>query len=604
MRGLWPLLLVCGLMFSFTSISELKAGEEAAPDKDGIVWEKWSDDIFARAKKEHKFVLLDLEAVWCHWCHVMAEVTYKDPDVIRLMKSRYIAVRVDQDSRPDLSNRYEDYGWPATVVFGEDGKEIIIRSAYIPPKPMASILQAIIDDPSPGPSVQAAPELRFQNSGALPEELRKQLEADHLSRYDKVNQGWGFSHKYLQWDSVEYCMLKGDAESDAMAKGNLTAQLALIDPVWGGVYQYSTGGRWDEPHFEKIMQHEAPNLRLFALGFQKYGDPAYLKAAQDIYKYLNTFLSSPDGAFYVSQDADVVQGEHSAEYFKLDDAGRRKVGMPRIDRHVYSRDNGWAIAAVCQLYSATGDAQYLERAIKAAKWVQANRALPGGGFRHDEKDVSGPYLSDSLAMAQAFLSLYAVSGDRAWLAHAEETAGYIAKTFSGSEAGLATVVPPANGLLAPQRPLREENVDAARFGNLLFYYTGKKEYRELSDRAFKFLTAPEIANRLPAAAVLMADYELSKKNEPVHLVVVGSKSDEVAKAMFKSALSYGAPYRRVEWYDRSEGPLPNPGGIEYPDRKDVVAFVCANLRCSLPITRPDAIRGIADKLIGAKKPGN
>src|SRR3982750_4326240 len=74
-----------------------------------IVWEKWSDDIFERAKKENKFVLLDLEAVWCHWCHVMAEVTYKDPGVIKLMNSRYIAVRVDQDSRPDLSNRYEDY---------------------------------------------------------------------------------------------------------------------------------------------------------------------------------------------------------------------------------------------------------------------------------------------------------------------------------------------------------------------------------------------------------------------------------------------------------------------------------------------------------------
>ena len=74
-----------------------------------------------------KFVLLDLEAVWCHWCHVMDETTYRDPAVMALLDSNYIAVKVDQDSRPDLANRYENYGWPATVVFGPDGGEIVKR---------------------------------------------------------------------------------------------------------------------------------------------------------------------------------------------------------------------------------------------------------------------------------------------------------------------------------------------------------------------------------------------------------------------------------------------------------------------------------------------
>src|SRR5271155_3689454 len=119
-----------------------------------IVWQGWSDGVFDQAKREHKFVLLDLEAVWCHWCHVMAETTYQDPHVIALMGSKYIAVRVDQDARPDLSNRYEDYGWPATIVFAADGSEIVKRQGYLNPAEMASMLQAIIDDPSPGPSVR------------------------------------------------------------------------------------------------------------------------------------------------------------------------------------------------------------------------------------------------------------------------------------------------------------------------------------------------------------------------------------------------------------------------------------------------------------------
>ena len=76
----------------------------------GLKWQGWSDSVFDQAKREHKFVLLDLEAVWCHWCHVMADTTYKDPQVIALLQSKYIVVRVDQDSRPDLASRYEDYG--------------------------------------------------------------------------------------------------------------------------------------------------------------------------------------------------------------------------------------------------------------------------------------------------------------------------------------------------------------------------------------------------------------------------------------------------------------------------------------------------------------
>ena len=95
--------------------------------KEAIVWRSWSPAAFADAGREHKFVLLDLEAVWCHWCHVMDQETYSDPKVIALINARYIALRVDQDARPDLSNRYEDYGWPATVVFAADGSEIVKR---------------------------------------------------------------------------------------------------------------------------------------------------------------------------------------------------------------------------------------------------------------------------------------------------------------------------------------------------------------------------------------------------------------------------------------------------------------------------------------------
>jgi uncharacterized protein YyaL (SSP411 family) len=134
-----------------------------------ILWRPWSDSVFAEARNEHRFVLLDLGTVWCHWCHVMDEVTYRDPGVIDLVRKRFIAVRVDADSRPDLSNRYEDYGWPATIVFNADGGEIVKRRGYLPPRPMASMLQAIIDDPTPGPPVVEETPLTATSHGGWPQ---------------------------------------------------------------------------------------------------------------------------------------------------------------------------------------------------------------------------------------------------------------------------------------------------------------------------------------------------------------------------------------------------------------------------------------------------
>ncbi len=97
-------------------------------------WQPWSADLFAKAKAENRLVILDLEAVWCHWCHVMEKTTYKNPDVAYLLKSKFITVRVDQDANPDLSNRYGDWGWPATIIFAPDGTEIVKRAGYIEPK--------------------------------------------------------------------------------------------------------------------------------------------------------------------------------------------------------------------------------------------------------------------------------------------------------------------------------------------------------------------------------------------------------------------------------------------------------------------------------------
>jgi len=561
-----------------------------------LEWHTWSDDVFKEAKSENRFVLLDLEAIWCHWCHVMDTTTYKDPQTIELLKSKYIVVKVDQDSRPDLATRYEDYGWPATIVFDSSGQEIVKRQGYIPPQEMVSMLKAIIKDPTPGPSVVPEEPVQFADSPFLSAEARKKLQDRYNAAYDWKYGSWGTVQKFLDWDGTEYAMdlaRKGDAQAEKMARQTLDAQLNLLDPAWGGVYQYSTDGDWKHAHFEKIMQFQAEDLRIYSIGYAQFHEQRYLHAAQAIRGFLKTFLTSPDGAFYTSMDADLVEGKHSANYFALSDAGRRKQGVPKVDKHIYSRENGWAISGMAALYQATGDEAVLADAKRAAEYIIANRSIEGGGFRHGDKDAAGPYLNDTLAMTRAFLALYASTGDREWLKRAQDSMHYIEANFRNTAGAgyIASRASTVGGFSA--RPERDENVALARTANLLFQYTGDEGYQKVSQEAMKYVVTPKIMRENSALPTLLAELELTAS--PVHLTIVGHKDDTAAQALFHTALQFPSGYKRIEWWDTREGRLPNPD-VQYPELSKAAAFVCTQKSCSSPIFQADQLLAKAEKL--------
>jgi uncharacterized protein YyaL (SSP411 family) len=561
-----------------------------------VQWTPWSDAVFQRARAEHRFVLLDLGAVWCHWCHVMDEVTYRDPKVIALINKSYIAVRVDQDARPDLANRYQNYGWPATIVFAADGSEIVKRQGYIEPRAMASLLQAIIDDPTPGPSVQPEKPVTFADAGALTGEQREEMRRRFFAAYDSKLGGWGHEDKFLDWNALLYCLENasaGDARAETMCRQTLKSGLKLLDPVWGGVYQYSTDGDWDHPHFEKIMPFQAENMRVFSIAYARWHDPVYLHAAQGIHRFLQNFLTNPDGAFYVSEDADLVDGQHSAGYFALDDKGRRKLGVPRIDKHIYARENGLGITGLAALFAASGDENCLAEARRAADWVLANRSLPDGGFRHDAQDAAGPYLADTLEMARAFLQLYVVTGERPWLAKAESASDFINAHFK-AVAGFNSVAAAADTTFAP-RPDPDENVAVALWANLLGHYSGRTADHAMAQHAMRYLAAPAlVAQRGWATApVLLADLELNA--DPQHITIVGGKDDPLARSLFAAAIATPAVYNQTEWFDVRDGPLPG-SEISYPQLKEAAAFLCSGQTCSSPISEASALQAKLHRL--------
>ena len=556
-----------------------------------ITWQtQLGPEVFRTASEQDRFVLLDLHAVWCHWCHVMDEETYGDRQVRALIAKRFLPVSVDADNDPGLASRYGAWGWPATIVLAPDGTEIVKRRGFIPAQQMASLLAAIIDDPSPGPSVGRAVDPGPTDAAALTDLQRQALQATYLAQYDVGHGGWGQIHKYVDAATIELALSQldaGDLNAERRVRETLDANLNLIDPVWGGVYQYSDTADWRSPHYEKLLSYQADDLRVYSEAYARWHDPRYLEAAGSIRRYLAEFLTDPDGAFYVSQDADLSARVPGAKYYRLGDQGRRSLGLLRVDRHLYARENGWAIGALCRYFDVTGDAASLASAVRAAEWIVAHRSN-AGGFRHDESDQGGPYLEDSLSMGGAFLALYRSTGERQWLSRAAEVLAFINAQLRHPVAGFIASPVSASAIGVFREPVRpyDQNAVTARLANLVHRYTGNIEYRQIAQHAMKWLVTIPPDDADLHADVLLADRQLGAP--PTHITVVGAKADPAARSLHAAALTYPAPYLQIDWWDRSEGPLPNTT-VDYPVLPRAAAFACSANACSLPVYEPDLL---------------
>ena len=557
----------------------------AASADSNLQWVAWSKDVLAKAKSENRFVILDLEAVWCHWCHVMEQTTYRDAKVTGLLKSKYLTVRVDQDANPDLSARYGDWGWPATIIFAPDGTELVKRRGYIPPEDMVSLLQAIIDDPTPGPSAGGVEIITPSATSVLTAAARKKLAGSVTEAYDAKFGGWGDVHKFIDADSMDYVLQlaeQGDAGGRRMAETTLTSAIALIDPVWGGIYQYSDSKDWRSPHYEKIMWYQANGLRQYAGAYSLFKEVKYLDAAKNIYRYMTAKLLNADGVFFATQDADVDAALLGKDFYKLDDAARRSLGrQPRIDSNIFARENGWAISALATYANATGEDLPLAQAERAADWIVANRRGVDGIFQHSEHDRGGPFLGDTVAMGNAAIDLYAATGKRHWLDVARESGTALAG-FRDPEGGFiaAKTAEGSDGVLAKPYKDLDEQVHAARFAIRLWRYLGDVKAKDLSEHAMKYLASPEVLDSgRVAAGTLATDGEMTR--EPAHITIVGHKDDREAIQLHAAARRYPAMNKRLDWWDAREGLLPNPD-VTYPELDRAAAFACSNRLCSLP----------------------
>jgi uncharacterized protein YyaL (SSP411 family) len=337
-----------------------------------IQWHEWGAEAFAAAKRENKPMLLDIGAVWCHWCHVMDRESYDDPELAAIVNEHFIAVKVDRDERPDIDSRYQaavqavsgQGGWPLTAFLTPDGKPFY-GGTYFPPsdgygrpsfrRVLLSIANAykekngdVVEQAKMVESAIAQSESFAGKDGRVSGAIIAAIQTSALRMFDPQHGGFGQAPKFPHPSALDllierYALATSPAadstegppfrkERERMAQpelGNLIvstlehmARGGVYDQLAGGFHRYSVDERWVVPHFEKMCYDNSELLKNYVHAYQATGSEFFAEVARDIIRWMDEWLSDRErGGFYASQDADISMDD-DGDYFTwtLDEA--------------------------------------------------------------------------------------------------------------------------------------------------------------------------------------------------------------------------------------------------------------------------------------------
>jgi uncharacterized protein YyaL (SSP411 family) len=307
-----------------------------------IDWHEWGGAAFERAKAEDKPILLDIGAVWCHWCHVIDRESYENPEIAKIINEHFVPVKVDRDERPDVDSRYQSAisaisgqgGWPLTGFLLPDGKPFF-GGTYFPPEDQMGrpgfrrVLLAVADS-------YCKRRAELENAANSLSEAVAQAEAFTGARaefdlgvvgaqiksiiqlFDSKNGGFGRAPKFPHASAIDLLLerYQQTREKHLLAMAEITLEKmacgGVYDQLAGGFHRYSVDERWLVPHFEKMSYDNSELLRNYLHAWQVTQNPLLRETAESIIGWVNEVLSDQEnGGFYASQDAD----------YSLDDDG-------------------------------------------------------------------------------------------------------------------------------------------------------------------------------------------------------------------------------------------------------------------------------------------
>src|SRR5216683_1199015 len=317
-----------------------------------IRWHEWGEEAFEEAKRENKPILLDIGAVWCHWCHVMDRESYESPEIAAIVNEHFIAIKVDRDERPDVDSRYQTAvqaisgqgGWPLTAFLTPEGKPFY-AGTYFPPQDyqgrpsfrrvLLTLANAfrekneqVLESAESVMAVISQSESHEGKSGSLRASIIDGMVAAAVKLFDAEHGGFGSAPKFPHPSAMDL-LIQRCAETDdpqllhiistsleKMAQGGVYDQLA------GGFHRYSVDEHWIVPHFEKMAYDNSELLKNYVHAYQVTGSKFFAAVARDIIRWMDEWLSDRErGGFYASQDADISMDD-DGDYFTwtLDEA--------------------------------------------------------------------------------------------------------------------------------------------------------------------------------------------------------------------------------------------------------------------------------------------
>src|SRR5437868_11310364 len=310
-----------------------------------IRWHEWGEEAFAEARRENKPMLLDIGAVWCHWCHVMDRESYDDPAIATIVNEHFVAVKVDRDERPDIDSRYQaavsaisgQGGWPLTAFLTPDGKPFY-GGTYFPPSEQyrrpsfKRVLLAISDayHQKNGEVVEQAKMVESAlshsesfagSSGEFSAGVIDAIAKSILGMFDLSNGGFGNAPKFPHPAALDLLIDQYARSGDEHLRNVFVTTLekmtrgGVYDQLAGGFHRYSVDERWVVPHFEKMCYDNSELLKNYVHAYQATGSAFFAEVARDIIRWIDEWLSDRErGGFYASQDADYSM-EDDGDYF-------------------------------------------------------------------------------------------------------------------------------------------------------------------------------------------------------------------------------------------------------------------------------------------------
>jgi uncharacterized protein YyaL (SSP411 family) len=329
-----------------------------------IQWHEWGPEAFAAAKRDDKPMLLDIGAVWCHWCHVMDRESYDDPAIAAIVNEHFIAMKVDRDERPDIDSRYQaavqavsgQGGWPLTAFLTPDGKPFY-GGTYFPPsdgygrpsfrRVLLSIANAykekrgdVVEQAGMVENAIAQSESFAGKDGRVSLNIITAIQTSAERMYDPQHGGFGQAPKFPHPSALDLLIERYARSQASNARGgagaldrppapaasdplhdlivNTLEHMAnggVYDQLAGGFHRYSVDERWVVPHFEKMCYDNSELLKNYVHAYQATGSEFFAHVARDIIRWIDECLSDRErGGFYASQDADINMDD-DGDYF-------------------------------------------------------------------------------------------------------------------------------------------------------------------------------------------------------------------------------------------------------------------------------------------------